>query len=121
MSRFEWTCMCGRRRETRDREVPHCDCGLLMRREWNSFALQRVTSQGAGGTTVSPTIAKLDSNSAAATAVVSHYTTTLKATGVISFVNEHATQYLVHGFFAGCGLALAAAAGTKLGLIGSGK
>ncbi len=44
MSRFEWVCMCGRRRETRDREVPHCDCGLLMRREWNSFALQRVTS-----------------------------------------------------------------------------
>lgn len=48
------------------------------------FALQRVTSQGAGGTTVSPTIGKLDSNTAAATAVVSHYTSTLKATGVVS-------------------------------------
>lgn len=47
------------------------------------WALQRVSSQGAGGTTVSPTVAKLDVNSAAATAVVSHYTTTLKATGVV--------------------------------------
>lgn len=45
------------------------------------FAIQRVSALGAGGTTVSPTIAKLDSASAAATAVVSHYTSTLKATG----------------------------------------
>ena len=36
---------------------------------------------GAGGTTVNPTIAKLDSASATATAVAAHYTATLKATG----------------------------------------
>ncbi len=45
------------------------------------FALQKTSALGAGGTIVSPTIAKLDSNSAAATAVVSHYTATLKAAG----------------------------------------
>jgi hypothetical protein len=45
------------------------------------IALQKVSALGAGGTIVSPTIAKLDSGSAAATAVVSHYTSTLKATG----------------------------------------
>lgn len=36
--------MCGRQRETRDREPPHCDCGLLMRRQWNTFAIQRASS-----------------------------------------------------------------------------
>ncbi len=36
--------MCGRRRETPDRQPPHCACGLTMRREWNSFALTRVSS-----------------------------------------------------------------------------
>ncbi len=45
------------------------------------FQLLRTSVLGAGGTTVSPTVGKLDVNSAAATAVVSHYTTTLKATG----------------------------------------
>ena len=45
------------------------------------LALQKTSALGAGGTTVSPTIAKLDSASATATALVSHYTTTLKATG----------------------------------------
>lgn len=45
------------------------------------LCLQKTSALGAGGTTVSPTVAKLDSSSAAATAVVSHYTTTLKATG----------------------------------------
>lgn len=48
------------------------------------FALQRTTVAGAGGTAVLPTISKLDSASAAATAVVTHYTTTLRATGTIS-------------------------------------
>lgn len=43
--------------------------------------LQRVSALGAGGTTVSPTIAEMDTGTAAATAVVSHYTTTLKAAG----------------------------------------
>lgn len=45
------------------------------------FQLLRVTALGAGGTLVAPTVAKLDSGSAAATAVVNHWTTTLKATG----------------------------------------
>ncbi len=45
------------------------------------FALQRTSVPGAGGTTVSPTVGKNDSASAAATAVVSHYTSTLKAAG----------------------------------------
>ena len=51
----------------------------------STFMLQRVTALGAGGTTVTPTVALLDRGAsqayAAATAVVSHYTTTLKATG----------------------------------------
>lgn len=45
--------------------------------------LQRVSALGAGGTTVSPTIAEMDTGTAAATAVVSHYTTTLKAAGTL--------------------------------------
>lgn len=49
------------------------------------FQLQRTSALGAGGTTVSPTIALLDRGAsasyAAATALVSHYTATLKATG----------------------------------------
>jgi hypothetical protein len=46
------------------------------------FQLLRTTVLGAGGTTVTPTVAKLDSGTvASATAVVSHYTSTLKATG----------------------------------------
>lgn len=46
------------------------------------YCLQRTTALGSGGTTVSPTIGKLDSGTvASATAVVSHYTTTLKAAG----------------------------------------
>lgn len=43
--------------------------------------LIRSSALGAGGTTVNPTVAKLDPRSAAATAVVAHYTTTLKAAG----------------------------------------
>lgn len=45
------------------------------------FTLQRTSALGAGGTGVTPTAAKNDSASAAATAVVTHYTTTLKAAG----------------------------------------
>lgn len=49
------------------------------------LCLQRTSALGAGGTTVSPTVALLDRGAsatyAAATAVVSHYTTTLKAAG----------------------------------------
>ena len=47
----------------------------------NVYALQRTSALGAGGTTVNPTVAKLDTNSATATAVVAHYTTSLKAAG----------------------------------------
>ena len=46
------------------------------------FQLQRVSALGAGGTLVAPTVSKLDINSAGATAVVNHFTTTLKAAGV---------------------------------------
>ncbi len=44
--RFEWVCgYCGRHRETKDRQPPHCpECGLIMGRDWNTFALTRVTS-----------------------------------------------------------------------------
>lgn len=45
------------------------------------FGLQRTSALGAGGTVVAPTIGKNDSQSATATAVVQHYTTTLKAAG----------------------------------------
>jgi hypothetical protein len=45
------------------------------------FILQRTSALGAGGTTVNPTAAKNDNSSAAATAVVAHYTATLKAAG----------------------------------------
>jgi len=43
--------------------------------------LLKTSALGAGGTTVTPTPTPLDSASAAATAVVQHYTTSLKATG----------------------------------------
>lgn len=45
------------------------------------FAIQKTSVLGAGGTAVAPTVAKMDSGSAAASAVVQHYTTTLKAAG----------------------------------------
>lgn len=45
------------------------------------ISLQRTSALGAGGTLVAPTVAKLDPNSASATAVVNHWTTTLKAAG----------------------------------------
>lgn len=45
------------------------------------FQLVRTTALGVGGTTVNPTVALMDTGSAAATAVVAHYTATLKATG----------------------------------------
>lgn len=45
------------------------------------FGLIRTSALGAGGTAVTPTVAKHDSAHGAATAVVSHYTTTLKAAG----------------------------------------
>lgn len=47
----------------------------------NIYALQRTSALGAGGTTVNPTVSKLDTTSPAATAVVAHYTSTAKAAG----------------------------------------
>lgn len=43
--------------------------------------LQRVSAIGTGGTVVSPTVAKLDTGTATATAVVSHYTTGAQSQG----------------------------------------
>lgn len=47
----------------------------------NILALQKTSALGAGGTTVNPTLAQMDSSAAAGSAVVAHYTTTLKAAG----------------------------------------
>lgn len=58
------------------------------------FALQRTSSLGAGGTLVAPTVGKLDTTSAAATAVVNHWTSTLKAAGVA--VGGPLTTQLIH-------------------------
>src|SRR5574340_427595 len=44
-------------------------------------ALQRESDEGAGGTVVTPTVAKLDTGFAAATAVVTHFTTTPAVAG----------------------------------------
>lgn len=47
-----------------------------------TIALQRTSALGAGGTLVAPSVAKVDSGTvAAATAVVNHWTTSLKAAG----------------------------------------
>lgn len=46
------------------------------------WQLQRTSALGAGGTLVAPTVAKLDTSAASATAVVNHWTSTLKAAGV---------------------------------------
>jgi len=46
-----------------------------------TLQLRRVSAIGTGGTVVSPTVAKLDTNSAAATAVVSHYTSVQQTQG----------------------------------------
>lgn len=56
------------------------------------FALQRTTALGAGGTLVAPNVAKLDSGTvAAATAVVNHWTSTLKAAGTATGVGPLST------------------------------
>ena len=47
----------------------------------NVYVLQKTSALGAGGTTVTPTVAQLDSASPAATAVAQHDTPTLKAAG----------------------------------------
>jgi hypothetical protein len=47
----------------------------------SNYALYRVSALGSGGTGVNPTAAKLDTNDAAATAVVTHYTTAAQSSG----------------------------------------
>lgn len=60
------------------------------------FALQRTTVLGAGGTLVAPNVAKLDSGTvASATAVVNHWTTTLKAAGTATGVGPISTFQFV--------------------------
>lgn len=57
-----------------------------------TIALQRTTALGAGGTAVAPNVAKVDSGTvAAATGVVNHYTTTLKASGTATGVGPLTT------------------------------
>lgn len=57
-----------------------------------TIALQRTTALGAGGTAVPPNVAKVDSGTvAAATGVVNHYTTTLKAAGTATGVGPITT------------------------------
>jgi len=60
------------------------------------FQLQRTSSLGAGGTLVAPTVGKLDTASANATAVVNHWTSTLKAAGV-AVGGPLTTQYIHTG------------------------
>jgi hypothetical protein len=58
------------------------------------FRLTRVSVIGTGGTAVAPTIAKNDANSAAATAVVQHYTTAAQSTGTVGSTLSHWRQFL---------------------------
>lgn len=56
-----------------------CVGGVSTALSTSVFMLRRVSALGAGGTIVTPTVAKLDTNAAAATAVVQTYTATAKA------------------------------------------
>lgn len=58
------------------------------------FRLTRVSVIGTGGTVVAPTIAKNDTNSATATAVVQHYTTAAQSTGTVGSVLSHWRQFI---------------------------
>lgn len=62
------------------------------------IALQRTSALGAGGTGVVPTVSLLDRGASAAyaasTAVVTHYTTTLKAAGTATGFGPFSTQRL---------------------------
>lgn len=58
------------------------------------FRLTRVSVIGTGGTVVAPTIAKNDTNSAAATAVVQHYTTAAQSTGTVVSALSHWRQFI---------------------------
>lgn len=58
------------------------------------FRLTRVSVIGTGGTVVAPTIAKNDTATAAATAVVQHYTTAAQSTGTVGSVLSHWRQFI---------------------------
>lgn len=63
-----------------------------------TIALQRTTALGAGGTLVAPSVAKVDSGTvAAATAVVNHWTSTLKAAGTATSIGALSTQEFFTG------------------------
>lgn len=57
--------------------------------------LQRTSTAGTGGTGVNPTVAKLDTNSAAATAVVTHYTTAAQSVGTTTSMGGPLSQFVV--------------------------
>jgi hypothetical protein len=58
------------------------------------FRLTRVSVIGTGGTAVAPTVSKHDTNSAAATAVVQHYTTAAQSTGTVVSALSHWRQFI---------------------------
>lgn len=58
------------------------------------FRATKVSVIGTGGTAVAPTIAKMDSAAAAATAVVQHYTTAAQSTGTVTSALSHWRQFI---------------------------
>ncbi len=58
------------------------------------FRLTRVSVLGITGTAVAPAIAKNDTNSATATAVVQHYTTAAQTTGTVVNTLSHWRQFI---------------------------
>lgn len=61
-----------------------CISGVSTALSSSTFQLRRVSAIGAGGTGVNPTVAKLDTGAASATAVVTHYTTAANAADTTS-------------------------------------
>ena len=57
--------------------------------------LQRTSTAGTGGTAVNPTIAKLDTTSPTATAVVTHYTTAAQSVGTTTSMGGPLSQFVV--------------------------
>lgn len=58
------------------------------------FRLTKTSTQGTGGTVVAPTISKMDSLSATATAVVQHYTAAAQTTGTVISTHSHWRQFI---------------------------
>lgn len=57
--------------------------------------LQRTSTAGTGGTGVAPTVAKLDTSSGAASAVVTHYTTAAQSVGTVTSMGGPLSQFVV--------------------------